>query len=348
MRAISRIISILVLMLGALPAWAETWQTTDGQSIDGKLSGVFGSIAIIAGARGTGVVPLNRLDDAGLKRIADFQDASPKEPPRWSNSPGRVATSLRNRLQIMQGGNLVAFDPGTRPEPEIYLVYFGAHWCPPCRAFSPRLLERYRRLKEQAPTRFELVFVSDDHSHDEQVGYVRGLGMPWPILKYADIGSAHAVEKSAGPAIPDLVVLTRDGDMIFSSFHGAEYVGPDSVLDQTETLLNAMDESTPFCRWASHRLAVIRYVRAAAGRTSNPTPYMIGLDRSHYQTLTTRRLNALLDIDDHGRVTTVRTDPELPVALESFFEEDASKWLFLPYVANGQPKPTKIIVPVVF
>jgi thiol-disulfide isomerase/thioredoxin len=348
MRAISRLLWILALSTGASPAWAETWRTTDGQAIEGKLSAVFGSIAIVSDAHGTGVIPLSTLDDAGLARVADFLDASPKLPPVWAKSSGRVAAGLRNRLQILQGGNLVAFDPGARPEPEIYLVYFGAHWCPPCRAFSPKLLEAYRRLKESNPDRFELVFVSDDHSSEEQLGYVQGLGMPWPILKYSDVGFVPAVEQSAGPGIPDLVALTRNGEMIFSSYHGAEYVGPESVLDQVDTLLKAMDEGSPYCRWALHRLAVVQYVRTAAGGTVGPRPYLLALDRSHYQTLQVKKVNALLDIDEGGKVTGAKADPEMPAALEFFFEQDASKWLFLPSVSNGKPKPTKVIVPVVF
>jgi thiol-disulfide isomerase/thioredoxin len=348
MRAISRLLGILIFAMVALPARAETWQTLDGQFIEGRLSGVFGSVAIISETYGTGVIPINRLDDAGLARVADYLDASPKAPPIWANSSGKIASGLRKRLQILQGGKIVAFDPGTRPEPEIYLVYFGAHWCPPCREFSPKLLERYRRLKERAPDRFELVFVSSDHTQDEQSGYVRELGMPWPIMNYTDVGSIPVIEQSDGPAIPDLVVLTRNGEVIFNSFHGAEYVGPEFVLDQTETLLNAMDDGSQSSRWALHRLAVVRYIRAAAGRTSNPRPYMVGLDRSHYQTLQTKKFNALLDIDDHGRVTNAKAEPELPVALEFSFEQDALAWLFLPYVSNGQPKPTKIILPIVF
>jgi thiol-disulfide isomerase/thioredoxin len=348
MRAISRLLCITALAGAASSARAETWKATDGQSIEGSLSGIFGSVAIISGPSGTGVITLARLDDASLGRIADYMDSAPKGQPAWSSSTGNVAKGLRNRLQVLQGDKLVAFDPGARPEPEIYLVYFGAHWCHPCREFSPTLLERYRKLKEEAPDRFELVFVSNDRSPAEQLEYVRGLPMPWPVLKYSKIGSVPAVEHSAGPAIPDLVVLTRNGDVIFSSFHGAEYVGPGSVLDGVEPLLSAMDDSSPSCRWALHRLSVLRFVRSAAGATKGPAPYMVGLDPSHYRTLQTRKLTAVLQIDDHGRVTDAKVDPQLPAALEFVFEQDAQKWLFLPLVSNGQAKATKARLPISF
>lgn len=40
-------------------------------------------------------------------------------------------------------------------------LYFSAHWCPPCRAFTPVLAEVYRTLKHKRDD-FEVVFVSGD------------------------------------------------------------------------------------------------------------------------------------------------------------------------------------------
>ncbi|RLG30214.1 hypothetical protein DRO03_05040 [Methanosarcinales archaeon] len=40
-------------------------------------------------------------------------------------------------------------------------VYFSAHWCPPCRAFTPNLVKFYNSLKK-ADKPFEIIFVSSD------------------------------------------------------------------------------------------------------------------------------------------------------------------------------------------
>lgn len=45
----------------------------------------------------------------------------------------------------------------------VVLVYFSAHWCPPCRQFTPRLAETYRRLRDGGRA-VECVFVSSDQS----------------------------------------------------------------------------------------------------------------------------------------------------------------------------------------
>jgi len=48
---------------------------------------------------------------------------------------------------------------------EVILYYFSAHWCPPCRSFSPVLAEIYAELtKEEEP--LEVIFVSEDKTSE--------------------------------------------------------------------------------------------------------------------------------------------------------------------------------------
>ena len=46
------------------------------------------------------------------------------------------------------------------------MLYFSAHWCPPCRAFTPKLSAAYTKLKAERGDDFELVFVSSDKDED--------------------------------------------------------------------------------------------------------------------------------------------------------------------------------------
>jgi len=45
------------------------------------------------------------------------------------------------------------------------MLYFSAHWCPPCRKFTPVLSEAYTKLKAERDD-FELVFVSSDRDQE--------------------------------------------------------------------------------------------------------------------------------------------------------------------------------------
>jgi len=346
MHALARLSWSGALALAISLARAETWQTTHGERCEGTLSGVYGTTVVIAGKVEATMLPLESLDDAALGRVADFLAARAKAPVAWADSTAKVAKSLRGRLQIMREGKLVEFDPGGRPEPEIYLVYFGAFWCGPCRAFSPDLVKAYRGLKQLASDRFELVFVSSDKNANEQEAYIREAHMPWPVLNFYDLGNVWPIERWDGPGIPSLVVLTREGEILYNSYHGEEYVGPRSVLAQAESLLRAMSEETGAPRPAAHRLALLQYLRTAGSATRPPTPYLIALDRSRYGTLEVKKLTATLEIDEQGKVTSAHFEPQLPPVLDYQLVQDAGNWLFLPALDHGQPKRVRVSLPL--
>ncbi len=59
------------------------------------------------------------------------------------------------------------------------MVYFSAHWCPPCRAFTPQLTRFYTSLKSKRDD-FDIVFVSSDKNQAGFDEYYRD--MPWLAL----------------------------------------------------------------------------------------------------------------------------------------------------------------------
>ena len=46
----------------------------------------------------------------------------------------------------------------------VVAIYFSAHWCPPCRKFTPILCKKYNTLKEVGKS-FEIIFVSIVQNH---------------------------------------------------------------------------------------------------------------------------------------------------------------------------------------
>ena len=64
-------------------------------------------------------------------------------------------------------------------------LYFSAHWCPPCRGFTPKLTKFYEEYnKKQGDKKFEIVFVSSDKNEGEYNNYYGE--MPWLALPFRD------------------------------------------------------------------------------------------------------------------------------------------------------------------
>jgi len=77
------------------------------------------------------------------------------------------------------GGTTAA---GTLTAARVLGLYFSAHWCPPCRGFTPKLVEAYRKIKG-AGNAFEIVFLSSDKSEQQFADYFSA--MPWLAMPYA-------------------------------------------------------------------------------------------------------------------------------------------------------------------
>ncbi|KAG2707569.1 hypothetical protein I3760_05G153200 [Carya illinoinensis] len=91
------------------------------------------------------------------------------------------------------------------------LLYFSAHWCPPCRAFMPKLIEVYHEIKAKDKA-FEIIFISSDRdqsSFDEFFG-----GMPWLALPFGDERKKFLSRKFKIQGIPAAVVIGQSGRLV--------------------------------------------------------------------------------------------------------------------------------------
>merc|ERR1711939_1243973 len=61
-------------------------------------------------------------------------------------------------------------------------LYFSAHWCPPCRQFTPMLVDAYK--KHLKAKNLEVIFVSSDKSPQEFAEYYGT--MPWLAIPQGD------------------------------------------------------------------------------------------------------------------------------------------------------------------
>jgi len=96
-----------------------------------------------------------------------------------------------------------------------FALYFSAHWCGPCRAFTPKLAAKYEAIKTAQAALgkpMEIIFCSSDR---EAAAYTEYHGsMPWPALPYGDkrIKALSSLFEVQG--IPTLITLKADGTVL--------------------------------------------------------------------------------------------------------------------------------------
>jgi nucleoredoxin len=86
------------------------------------------------------------------------------------------------------------------------MLYFSAHWCPPCKMFTPKLAEAYTELKLELVDDFELVFVSsdkDENAFEEYWG-----SMPFCALPFENRTAKNLLSKLYGvQGLPSILIL---------------------------------------------------------------------------------------------------------------------------------------------
>ncbi|KAM6562216.1 hypothetical protein CsatB_022214 [Cannabis sativa] len=101
------------------------------------------------------------------------------------------------------------------------VLYFSAHWCPPCRRFTPKLIKTYNEIKEKDDA-FEVIFISSDSDQSSFEEYFSI--MPWLALPFGDsrkkllnrtfkvegIPTAVAIGPSGRTVTKDVVELVMD------------------------------------------------------------------------------------------------------------------------------------------
>jgi nucleoredoxin len=120
------------------------------------------------------------------------------------------------------------------PDPKYTALYFSAQWCPPCRMFTPKLVDWYKKFKAEHPD-FELVFVSGDRNEAAMSKYIKEDSMPWPAVSY-DKRQNELFQKYSSDGIPYLVLIDKDGQALTAK-PGNEWQSPENILGQIEKIV---------------------------------------------------------------------------------------------------------------
>jgi len=169
-----------------------------------------------------GIPTLVILDSNGQLITAEGREMVSEDPTgdAFPWKPKSFKESLGNKFVNNKGAVFTADDL----KDKVLGIYFSAHWCPPCRAFTPELVKTYNILKAEGKP-FEIIFASsdkDDHAFKEYLSE-----MPWLAVPFDDRTRKNDLSKLYGvQGIPTFVMVDAQGKTINKSARASVSADP--------------------------------------------------------------------------------------------------------------------------
>ena len=123
------------------------------------------------------------------------------------NSPLKV---LEGEVLVRQDGSKFSV---TELKGKTIGLYVSAHWCPPCRGYTPKLAAKYKELQD-AGEAFEIIFISCDRDAESAKEYFSD--HPWTMLDFEERGMEDDITDQLGvTGIPSLTLFSpEDGSVM--------------------------------------------------------------------------------------------------------------------------------------
>ena len=125
----------------------------------------------------------------------------------WSQS---VLDMLKDKKLQKSDGSQVSME-SILSSKSLIGFYFSAHWCPPCRAFTPKLKEFYDEAKNEG---LEIVFISADQDKKAMEDYMKESHGDWLAVEHGSDLSKQLPMKFGVEGIPTLAIVKADGTII--------------------------------------------------------------------------------------------------------------------------------------
>lgn len=197
----------------ALAGEMRTWTSAGGSTMQAEFVEQRLDQVILRNAEGKPIqIQMNRLSREDQIYIGSLRAAAVPAAP---GAPAEAA--IPPAIEALFGTRLVNAK-GQRVSPAVLDgkkigIYFSAHWCPPCRAFTPQLVTVYNEL-QKAGKPFEIVFVSSDQTEADMYRYMKEMDMPWIAVRFPDKNRDELKKKYNVQGIPTLVVIDSAGKTI--------------------------------------------------------------------------------------------------------------------------------------
>ena len=208
---------ILAATMSLMPLYAEyeVWNNKDGKSVELDLLEVTGE-----GDLKSGVFKMKDGRKVTIKKT-DLNEDSAKRIDEWKapvvkelsvREPSAFHEMLGDDLVILDGRRLKKHTPTAEPT-KYYIFYYTASCCPPCRAFTPKLVDFYNKNKK-GNDQFEIVLISQDRDKDAMEEYAKEYKMSWPQLKHSKVEDFEKKFAHGVNGIPAVVICDLQGKIV--------------------------------------------------------------------------------------------------------------------------------------
>eukprot|EP00322_Chrysochromulina_rotalis_P019052 CAMPEP_0115884516 /NCGR_PEP_ID=MMETSP0287-20121206/30161_1 /TAXON_ID=412157 /ORGANISM="Chrysochromulina rotalis, Strain UIO044" /LENGTH=385 /DNA_ID=CAMNT_0003340829 /DNA_START=1 /DNA_END=1155 /DNA_ORIENTATION=- len=192
------------------------------------------------------------LDEIKAKRARQAEQAAARASAQAkaadTAAPAKYAAAaaepwLPAVLEDAQGGKVAT---SKALAGKVVALYFSAHWCPPCREFTPKLAAAYEMVAED-DVPFEVIFVSSDDSADAAAEYMEAMHGTWLRVPF-DCPQRNALKRRFGcfgakehpdwpdtprrSGIPALVIVDHKGTELV--FNANDVLTPSQIISWVE------------------------------------------------------------------------------------------------------------------
>ena len=161
-----------------------------------------------AGGGGSGTMveaPPDAGDSQGAAGAAGADTSAEGAGPIVNDT--RAVSKLLGPLLLRDGSSSVRTGDALK-HARIVGLYFSAHWCPPCRAFTPTLVKCYKAIQHShGAGQFEVIFISSDRTEEDFAKYFAE--MPWLAVAFKDSVQRQKIGRDFGVrSLPTLLLIS--------------------------------------------------------------------------------------------------------------------------------------------
>lgn len=234
----------LLLSTGLLAQAADLkkWTNQNGETLVASIVGVLEEHVFFQTRTGKRFkYPIAALTPSDQTVVRSWEPTIKEKP----NASGGITRANSPVAQMLEGklvrpadrkGAFIDAPLSDTATPKYYAFYYSAHWCPPCRQFTPKLVQFYNQMKRSGAD-FEIIFISADRSKRQMYQYMKGDGMAWRAVDFEKGKGSYDIMKYSGSGIPCLVFIDHKGKVLSDSYRNGNYVGPYRVLEEMEKVL---------------------------------------------------------------------------------------------------------------